>query len=260
MSVETLNTHKPLAAGHAEIRRVDLSEPLDWLVSGIATFRAAPGASLLYGALFSLACLAVLALARELPGFTIAFLTGLLLVGPFLAAGLYAAARQHERGMPVSISAGLGLLLQRRTQLGLFAVVLAIVMAAWVRISALLFAVKFSAISPSIEGYLGLLRGEGDPWVAAYFAGIGFLLALTVFVISAVAIPMIVDRDAGPVAAMGTSVRVVARNIPAMTIWAAFIVALTGIGILTFFAAMVVLFPVLGYATWHSYRGLVERE
>lgn len=257
MSVETLDSGKPVPAGPEVIRRVDLSEPLDWLASGITTFRAAPGTSLLYGALFSLACLAMLALVRELPGFTIAFLTGLLLVGPLLAAGLYAAARQHEQGRPVSIGAGIRLLLQRRTSLGLFAVVLAIVMAAWVRISALLFAIQFTTLSPSINSYLGLLRGEGDPWVLAYFVGVGFLLALTVFIISAVSIPMMVDRDAGPVAAMGTSARVVARNIPAMTIWAAFIVALTGIGILTFFVAMVVLFPILGYATWHSYRGLV---
>jgi len=260
MSAETLNARKPLSGGNADQPRVDLSEPLDWLTAGFGTFRAAPGASLFYGVLFSLACLAVLGLARELPGFAVAFLSGLLLVGQFLAAGLYTAARQLEAGSPVSIAAGVGLLLRRQVNLGLFAVLLAVIMLAWLRLSALLFDLQTGAAPPSMESYLGLFHGGGDPWVVFYFTGIGFLLAVTVFVISAVAIPLIVDRDAGPLAAVRTSARVVARNIPAMTIWAAFIVALTGIGILTFFVAMVVLFPVLGYATWHSYRGLVARE
>jgi uncharacterized membrane protein len=42
-----------------------------------------------------------------------------------------------------------------------------------------------------------------------------------------------------------------------MLIWAALIVALTAIGIATLFVGMLVIFPVLGYATWHSYRSLV---
>jgi len=55
-----------------------------------------------------------------------------------------------------------------------------------------------------------------------------------------------------------TSYRAVKENLPAMALWAALIVGLTLFGILTWFIAMVFLFPLLGYATWHSYRDLVE--
>jgi uncharacterized membrane protein len=88
--------------------------------------------------------------------------------------------------------------------------------------------------------------------------GIGFILAATVFITSAVAVPMIVDRDAGPFAAIATSARAVAENWPAMLVWAGLIVILSAVGIATFFAGFVVLFPVLGYATWHSYRAMVD--
>jgi uncharacterized membrane protein len=258
MTTETLHATPVSTTSASEIRSVRLGEPFAWLRAGWRDFAAAPGVSLLYGAIFALACLGLVALTRQLPWFTIAFLTGLLAMGPFLAAGLYTAARQLAAGEPVSVRAGLGLLRSRSTNLALFAVFLALIMAAWVRLSALLFAVKFGTFSPSIEGYLGVLGGSGgDPIVWAYFVSIGLALAGVVFVTSAVAIPLILDRDAGPITAMQTSARAVARNWPAMLVWAGLIVVLTTVGIASFFVAMLMIFPVLGYATWHSYRRLV---
>ena len=91
-----------------------------------------------------------------------------------------------------------------------------------------------------------------------FFVGIGFLLAAVVFVISAVAIPLILDKDADFVTAMQTSYRAVTCNPRAMAVWAMSIVTLTAVGIATAFVGFAVIFPVLGYATWHSYRALVK--
>lgn len=259
MTTEAIRTPLTKTAAHPEIRHVAAAESLAWLRAGWRDFAASPGPSLLYGVGFALACLAVVGLTRELPWFTLAFLTGLLVIGPVLASGLYAAARQMEAGERPSIGAGLRLLYARRTGLALFGVLLALIMAAWVRLSALLFAVKFDAFSPSIEGYLALIGGAGaDPVVAAYFALVGLALAATVFVTSAVAVPAILDRDADPFSAIRTSARAVARNWPAMLLWAGLIAALTAAGIASLFLAMVVIFPILGYATWHSYRAMVR--
>ncbi len=246
----TLGTHG--------VRKVGVADPFRWIGAGIRDFRCAPGKSLLYGALFAAACWVTYALTLSLPWFTVAFLTGLLLIGPYLATGLYIAARQMQAGEPTSIRDAWRTLAARKTNLALFALFLALVMAAWVRLAALLFAVKFDLFSPSIEGYLGVLSGQADPVVLGYFAGIGFLLATTVFVTSAIAVPMIVDRDSSPFAAISASARSVRLNWAAMLVWAALIVVLSTIGIATFFIAFVVLFPVLGYATWHSYRAMVE--
>lgn len=98
---------------------------------------------------------------------------------------------------------------------------------------------------------------SSDGWITlSFFAGIGFLLAAAVFVISAVAIPLILDKDADFVTAMQTSYRVVTSNPRAMAVWAMSIVALTAVTIVTAFVGFAVIFPVLGYATWHSYRAL----
>jgi uncharacterized membrane protein len=258
MSTEAMKVTPTLTSPAAEVRHIGLTAPFGWLADGVRSFASAPGTSLLYGALFALAAAGTTYLSLTLPGFTVAFLTGLLLIGPLLAAGLYVAARQQGNGEPVSIPAAIRHLGTRSANLGLFAIFLALIMAAWVRLSALLFAIKFNTVFIPVEGYQGILSGTGDPVAVAYFFLIGLALALTVFITSAVAIPMIVDRDCGPFTAIQTSARAFAKNWPAMLVWAALIVTLTGIGVFTYFVGMLVLFPVLGYATWHSYKALVK--
>jgi uncharacterized membrane protein len=68
---------------------------------------------------------------------------------------------------------------------------------------------------------------------------------------------MIVDRRADPVTALLTSLAAVRRNPMALLIWAAVIAGLTGLGFLTGFVGLIVIFPLLGHATWHAYRELV---
>lgn len=242
---------------HWEVRRLDYDAPLLWLAAGVRDLVAAPYSSVLYGMLFAASAAATTYAAMEQPGFAVAFITGLLLIGPVLAAGLYVAARQRQAGEKVSIVKGIALLARRSTNIALFAVFLALLMAAWVRLSALIFALQFNTFTITLDGYQGVLSGTGDPIVVAYFVVIGLLLAAAVFVTSAVAVPMIVDRDCGPLTAIHASVQSFAKNWLVMLGWAASIVALTVVGVATLFLGMIILFPVLGYASWHSYKGLI---
>ena len=242
----------------SDTNRVDAAAPFAWIRRGIDDFRRAPGLSLLYGLLFAGLCAGVFLLIRDIPWFATGYLTGLMVVGPFLAAGLYAASRDMERGVAPNVSSSLRLIVQRRTYLALFSLMLALVMAAWIRFSALLFALKFNTFTPTAEAYTQMLTSS-EGWITlSYFFGIGFLLATVVFVISAVAIPLILDKDADFITAMQTSCQAVVSNPLAMLVWAGLIVALTVVGIATAFVGLAVIFPVLGYATWHSYRALVK--
>jgi len=257
VTTQPLNPASAEPSQENQIRRVEVTAPLEWLAAGLRTFKGAPGYSLLYGGLFSLACVGTLALTRGLPWFTVAFLTGLLLIAQFLAAGLYAAARHQAEGEPISIKAALKLLGTRSSNLALYALFLGLVMAAWVRISALIFAIKFTMLSPSVEDLMGVLSRQADPLVVAFFFLIGLALVATVYITSAVAVPAIVDRNTGPITAIVLSAQAVGRNWPAMLLWALLITALTIVGILTAFAALIVIYPLLGYATWNSYRAIV---
>lgn len=43
-----------------------------------------------------------------------------------------------------------------------------------------------------------------------------------------------------------------------MLVWAAIIAGLVTLGYLAFYIGLVLVFPLLGHATWHAYRALVE--
>jgi uncharacterized membrane protein len=69
-------------------------------------------------------------------------------------------------------------------------------------------------------------------------------------------LPLVKDVDA--VTAMATSVRAVRLNTGTMLLWAALIAGLVVMGTWTLFVGLVVIFPLLGHATWHAFRALVE--
>jgi uncharacterized membrane protein len=87
---------------------------------------------------------------------------------------------------------------------------------------------------------------------------VGAVLAAAVFALSAVSVPMIMDRPVGAATAMMTSLRAVALNLPAMLLWAVLIAVLTAIGFATYLLGLVIVLPLLGHASWHAYKDLVR--
>ena len=83
---------------------------------------------------------------------------------------------------------------------------------------------------------------------------IGSIFSLLVFSVSAFSLPMIMDKKVDMITCCVSSFNAVLRNKRAMIVWAALIVLFTGLGILTLFWGFLVIIPLLGYATWHSYR------
>jgi uncharacterized membrane protein len=69
---------------------------------------------------------------------------------------------------------------------------------------------------------------------------------------------MLVDRKVSVATAVGTSFRAVLANPVPMLAWGAIVVAALVAGSLPFFVGLAVVLPVLGHATWHLYKRLVE--
>jgi uncharacterized membrane protein len=228
-----------------------------WLARGWGTLVKAPFVSLFYGLLCALAGFAALAMSRAMPGFTVKFMIVLLLLGPFLAAGLYVTARRHLAGERIGIRASFELYGQRRSSLALFGLFLMFVVAVWTMATAVLFAIKVTTLAPTSSGYVTMLGGGLDPLTTVFMLASSALLAAAVFASSVIAVPLIVDRDAGPIAGVQASWRAVALNAGPMLRWAGVIVGLMVVGALTAFVGMLVIFPLLGYASWHAYRDLI---
>ena len=89
-------------------------------------------------------------------------------------------------------------------------------------------------------------------------SAVGAVFSAVVFAASAFSLPMVMDRRTDSFTAVVTSVNAVLRNKRPMLVWGALIVASVVLGFLTLFVGFVVLFPLLGHATWHAYRQTID--
>ena len=136
--------------------------------------------------------------------------------------------------------------------------VLALIAVLWFAFSALVLDTAFNVSAPSLSVALwGAAAGSVSMQQLLGYVGCGAVLAAFVFSVSVVAVPLMIDRHATASEAIRASVRATFANLPAMLVWAALIVAVTAIGFATLLVGMVVVAPLLGYATWHAYRDLI---
>ncbi|MCB1917473.1 MAG: DUF2189 domain-containing protein [Rhodocyclaceae bacterium] len=246
---------------HFDLPRIALvehSRPLKWLKAGWQDMVRSPVASLAYGAIFAVLGYLIMGYAIGKPYLGTAAVSGFMLIGPIAAAGLYEISRRHEAGERVGFFASLAGLRGHRDSLFTFGIMLAFLLIVWERLSAMLFALFYRGDIADVANFYNHILYSGDyvHFMVAYLV-IGGSLAALVFSLTAIAIPMAMDRDTDTITAMMTSLRAIGTNLGAMALWAAIIVALMAVSFATMMIGMVVLLPLLGHATWHAYRDQV---
>ena len=89
------------------------------------------------------------------------------------------------------------------------------------------------------------------------------MLAFAAYAISAVSIPLIVDKEVDAMTATIASLASVRDNFVPMMLWAWLIAIFTAVGIATLFLGLILFFPLMGHASWHCYRdvlGMADAE
>jgi uncharacterized membrane protein len=176
--------------------------------------------------------------------------------------GLYEVSRRLEQGAPVRLGATLTAWRANLPAIGMYAVILALLMAVWIRVSVVVVALFFEGGMPSARTLLSdiLHTEQGIPFLLVYAAaGLGF--APLVFATSVVSLPMLLARShMDTITAMIVSFNAMRVNFAPMLLWAATIAALTALGFATLYLGLVVAVPVIGHATWHAYRDVVEPD
>jgi uncharacterized membrane protein len=242
------------------IRRIDATAPLRWLAAGWRDLRAAPAASLPYGAAFAVMGWLIYFVFRHAHEYISALTAGFLLMGPFLCTGLYDISRRLAAGQEVSLVRTMTAWRANLGAFSLFALILTVVMLVWARASLVTFALFFASGMPSLSGFLGRVTStEHWDFVLTYFA-VGGVFALIVFALSVVSVPLMLARGTDTVVAAITSVRALATNPLPLLLWAALIVLLVGSGFATLFIGLLVTVPVVGHATWHAYEDIVGEQ
>lgn len=243
------------------VRSISVGAPFGWLAAGVRDLRAAPLQSLFYGVVFALVGYLALGLLGQLPYLVTAMISGFLLLAPFLAIGLYRISQQLEAGRRPRLGDSMTAWRNNYGSIGLFAAFLGFAFIFWERISAILFALFHGLDVPTVDnlgGWIFLL--SEDPLFLLLYVGLGALAAALVFACSVVSIPLMLDRRIDPVTALITSVRATLANRFALLLWAVTIVVLVAIGIATWFLGLIIVMPILGHASWHAYRELVQRD
>ena len=248
----------PSTVPQAVMQPLGLADPLRWLAKGWQDFRAAPGIGLFYGACFW-AMAALLALVfRNQPEYVMSIASGCLLVGPFLAMGLYEVSRRREQGIPPTLGSSLTCWDKHIRSMGMLVLVLIVLELLWGRASLVVFAVFFNTGMPSTTGVLqAIFNPENLEFVLVYLA-VGGIFALLVYSTAVVSIPMILDRDTDAISAALTSIRVMFANPITMLWWGLLITLLIALALATWGAGFLLVGPLLGHASWHAYRGAVR--
>ena len=255
----------PISDFHAEamllprIRRITADRPLHWLRAGWRDVKANPLPSLAYGLLFGLGGDLIILALLESPHLLTVSMSGFFLVAPLLAAGLYELSRRTEAGEKILFIDSLRCFRRNGQSLAFFGLILALIVLMWERFSALAFALIGATSAPVASAYLNeiIFDGQHLAFTASWFI-LGSMLALFVFAMAVVSVPLMLDRDADVATAMMTSLRAFVHNAAPLLLWAAMLVGLTLIGFATLLFGLVLIMPILGHASWHAYRELVE--
>lgn len=249
----------PSDAPKKTIRPLHPADVFRWLIAGWRDMRAHPGIAAFYGGSFAFMAIVLGAVFRSKPEYTMSIASGCILLGPFLAMGLYDVSRRRELGQVPQLGLSLTCWEPHVRSMAMLVLVLIVLELLWGRASLVVFAVFFNTGMPSTTSVLqAIFNLDNWEFVVAY-AVVGGAFAMLVFMTSVVSIPMILDRDTDAVFAAITSIEVFFHNTGVMLLWGAVITVLVVVSLMLPFAAgLLVAGPLLGHASWHAYRGTVE--
>ncbi|WP_089176979.1 DUF2189 domain-containing protein [Bosea sp. AS-1] len=248
----------PLAAQRQ--RHLPASAALSWLGVGWRDLWLSPLPSLIYGFVVFLVSLAIVwGLFRlELDYILFPALAGFMVVGPLLAIGLYQKSRDIEQGRSVSLARMIFVKAASGGQVWFTGAILCLLMLVWMRAAVIIYALFFGLRPfPGLHDVATMLVTTPTGWAMLLVGtAAGGLFAAFSFAISSFAVPMLLDERVDAFTAMGTSISLVWNNLPVMLAWGAIVLALFLLSLATGMLGLIVVFPLLGHATWHSYRAI----
>ena len=252
----------------APVRTIAWSRPLVWLSRALQDISNAPLISLAHGLALILIGAAILTLGHNRFWLMAGALSGFLVVGPLVATSLYAVSRAMERGEV----ADWGLIRRTWTQwqschatgrggywcMVRFGALLALAATGWVVTSAALITLLAPVPIETPRDFLLHVVLADEGWLFELWLALGSLMAAPIFLSSVVAMPLLLDRRASLRQAILTSWLAVLANPLPMALWAALILGFTLLGLGSLLLGMIAVMPMLGHASWHAYRDLVD--
>lgn len=250
-------------------RTVGPGQILQWLAKAWHDLARCGWISLLHGVVIATAGALMFWLAHGRFWFMAGAFSGFLLVGPVLATSLYALSRGLERGEKPSLATVLrtwfnwkdGQLQtwgETQWRLVQFGLLLALAGTAWVVLSAALITWLAPVPIATPQAFIEHVVLDKEGLLFEIWLALGGALVAPIFASTVVTMPLLLDRQLSVVQAVAASWQVIFANPVSMAFWGALIMLLTLFGFATAMVGLVLVVPLLGHASWHAYRDLLD--
>lgn len=250
------------------VKTIDLHQPMRWLVLGWRDIGRCGWVSFAHGLVLCAFGLLLMLVARHQFWLLAGAFSGFLVVAPVLATSLYCLSRAVERGDKTSWRLVLNTWLSWRRhgssrdgkdwRLVQFGLLLALAGTGWVLTSAALITLMSPVPIREPLDFLRFVVLARDTWLFEIWLALGGLMAAPMFASSAIALPLLLDRRVTVLQAVVTSWNTVLANPVPMAWWAALIMGFTLLGLCSALLGLIFVIPMLGHASWHAYRDLVD--
>lgn len=245
------------------VRKISVKDLWDSLKEGYDDFNTKPSYGLFLILIYPVFALLVtlFLLGENLLYLAFPMVAGFTLLGPVISVCLFEMSRRRERGLELSwLSAFDFIHTSSFAPIVALSVVMMLLYVAWLFTAQSMYFGLFGADPPaSVADFLNqLVTTRRGVALVLYGNFVGFLFAFTVLAISVVGFPLLLDKPATSVTAIGISIRAVATNLYVMALWGVIVVVLLAAGAALLLMGLPAILPILGHATWHLYRKLVE--
>jgi uncharacterized membrane protein len=245
------------------IRTIGVFDLKEVLLKGLQDFKEKPSHLVFLSVLYPIVTLAaaVTAAQSELLPLVFPLISGFALIGPLVAIGLYELSRRREQGLDMSWNHAFQVIWSPSIgAIMVLSALLCVIYLAWLGAALGIYWMIFGNEMPrSALDFVRQIFTTSAGWTLIVVGcGVGFIFAVIVLAIAAMSFPMLVDRPVSVGTAIQTSVRAFLTNPVTMLVWGLIVAILLIVGALPLFAGLAVVMPVLGHATWHLYRAVVE--
>ena len=255
----------------AMIREVRVNQALIWLKLGMRDMVLLRWISVAHGLAFTAVGGLIALVAYDRFWLLAGALSGFLLIAPVLAASLYALSREleHQQGPawnaiwhtrsnwqskhPNKLDNDYWCMVQ-------FGLLLAVAATGWVLTSAALVTLLSPVPIHTPFDFLRFVVAAKEGHLFELWLALGGAMAAPIFASSVVTMPLLLDRRISVWQAVLISWGVVLKNPVPMAAWAATIMGMCCLGLASMLLGLVFLVPLLGHASWHAYRDLVDDE
>ena len=238
---------------YIESNQVPMMAAFHWLALALNDIKRAPVLCLGYGLIFSIVPAVILYLAYETHNFFVIFPASIAyaLIGPVFAIGLYDVAWELEKGRkPTFMHSWRSMFRNPVSEWG-FAILLMVLMIVWMRLASIVYALYPSYSDPTLEELLAFL---------CIGTGLGAILAVSVFTISAFTPQIVMERKVDIITAVVSSINAVKQNPKAMMVWGICIFVMILLGFVTGAVGFIIIMPILSLASWHAYIAVIKTK